>query len=118
MALSRDEILGANDLPTRVVVVPQWGGEVLIRTMDGAQREELEKRISAFKDTKSVSASSAVRAVAVVMCCCGEGGEPLFTAADTAALAKKSGAALDLVFDSILEHNGMTKRAAEELEKN
>lgn len=118
MALSKQEILGCSDLPTRTVQVEQWGGEVLIRTLNGVEREELEKRIQRFRSSSSVTAKSAVRAVAVVMAAVDEDGNALFSDSDTEALAKKSGAALDLLFDEILDLNGMTKRAAEELEKN
>jgi hypothetical protein len=118
MALSKADILGASDLPTASVNVPQWGGDVQIRTLNGVEREELEKRIQRFKQTSGVSAKSAVRAVAVVMSAVDDNGQPLFSDVDTEALALKSGAALDLIFDEILEHNGMTKRAAEDLAKN
>ena len=37
MALTREQILEADDLPTESLDVPEWGGEVLIRALNGAQ---------------------------------------------------------------------------------
>jgi len=35
--LSRDAILGSDDLKKEVVSVPEWGGEVVIATMTGVR---------------------------------------------------------------------------------
>ncbi len=38
-ALTGEEILGADDLPTEVVPVPEWDGTVIVRTLTGAERD-------------------------------------------------------------------------------
>ena len=118
MVLTKSQVLEAQDLPTVSVPVPQWGGDVLLRTLTGAEREELEKRIERFKRGSGVSGKDSVRAVAIVMCAVDDNGQPLFEEKDAEALAKKSGAALDRLFDEILDLNGMSKRAADDLAKN
>ena len=40
MALSRDEILGAEDRPVDEVPVPEWGGDVRVMMLDGADSIE------------------------------------------------------------------------------
>lgn len=117
MTLSKDQILSADDLPTRTVNVPQWGGDVLLKTLNGSEREELERLINEFK-AKKIPGGNAVRAVAAALSCVDEAGQLLFSKAEIPALAKKSGAALDLLLDEILDLNAMTKAAAKELEGN
>ena len=119
MPLSKDQILSANDLPTRTVPVPQWGGDVILKTLNGSEREELERLINEFKSKGKIPGGKAVRAVAAAMSCVDENtGVRLFTNAEIPSLAKKSGAALDLLLDEILDLNGMTPEAAKELEGN
>ena len=40
--LSKEAILAADDLPREKVNVPEWGGEVLVRTMSGTDRDAFE----------------------------------------------------------------------------
>ena len=40
--LTRDEILGAQDIQTERVPVPEWGGEVIVRSMSGSERDAWE----------------------------------------------------------------------------
>ena len=37
--LSKDAILAADDLPRETVHVPEWGGDVYVRTMSGTDRD-------------------------------------------------------------------------------
>lgn len=118
MALSKDQIFSIDDLPMRTVHVPQWGGDVTLKTLDGTEREELERLINEFKTRGKLPGGQAVRAVAAALSCVDENGEKLFEKNDIPTLAKKSGAALDSLLDEILDLNGMTKAAARELEGN
>ena len=117
MALSKDQILCCQDIETRTVHVEPWGGDIILRTMNGIEREKLETQIEKFKKS-GVNAKGAVRAVALVMTAVNEAGEHLFMFDDVEELAKKSGAALDCAFEHVLSMNGMSKKDAEELEKN
>jgi len=114
--MNRDEILSADDLATDTFSAGKWG-EVTIRELDGEQREELENAIQGFK-TRGGSKKS-VRALAAVYSLINKAsGEPLFKPEDVAALAKKSGVALDTVFDRVLRLNAMTKAEAEAIAGN
>ena len=42
MLLTRDKILSADDIRSERVKVPEWGGEVIVREMTGAERDEWE----------------------------------------------------------------------------
>ena len=45
--LSKDAILAADDLPRETVHVPEWGGDVYVRTMSGTDRDAFETSLIA-----------------------------------------------------------------------
>ena len=110
MSLTRDLILAATDRQPAPLDVPEWGGQVFLRPMSGAQRERLE---TIFRDKKE-SARATVAAYSV----CNEAGTPLFTDADIPALNDRSGRALDRIFAAALKLNGLGKDDLENAEKN
>lgn len=113
--LSKDAILGADDLITEDCEVPEWGGTVRVRMMTGAERDAFEESLSRTKG-KSVRANLAnLRARLVARTVVGEDGKRLFTDAEAGVLGQKSAAALDRVFDAARKLNGMTEKDVEEL---
>jgi hypothetical protein len=110
--LTKDDILAANDIPSSEILVPEWGGKVYIKTMNGAEREQFER---AFEESKQ---RLTVRATLAVFTVCDDKGEPLFTIADVDRLTKKSSRALDRIFDVARKLNGLGDREVAELEKN
>src|SRR5688572_15617303 len=103
--LDRASILAAKDLATDTFPVPQWGGDVTIRMLNGEQREELENRIQSFSKS---GGKKAVRALAAVFSLVDANNEPIFTVSDVSQLAGKSGVALDIVWDHVLKLNAMS----------
>ena len=95
--LTREEILTADDIKTEEVAVPEWGGEVLVRSLTGTQRDNYEMEIVAARD-KGKLTKAALRAGFVARCVVDEQGVRLFKDADIQALGMKSAAALDRVF--------------------
>lgn len=108
--LSRDAILAAADRPLKTVPVPEWGGDVLIQTMDGRTRAQYEDATDGPYEL--------LRATLIAMCVVDADGRPLFTAADVQALNDKSGAVLDRIFRAITRHNRLRKIDREADEKN
>ncbi len=104
--LTRDQILQCDDLPRERVSVPEWGGEVLVRTMTGADRDAFEASLVG-RDGPKESRLDNVRARLVALALCGEDGERLFDDADVAALGAKSARALDRVFAVAQRLNGI-----------
>lgn len=87
--------------------------------LDGEQREDLENRIRAAQTAGAQPGrKSQIRAMTAAYSLVDDAGKPLFTLADVPVLAKKSGAALDVIFDRVLKFNGMTKEEAGEIAKN
>ena len=115
--LNREAILAANDLPTKDVSVPQWGGTVRVRSLTGAERDQFEMDMIAARRDGQVAPSN-VRARYAAMCIVGEDGQNLFTATDIEALGRKSAAALDRVYQEILSFNALTDDDVDELVGN
>lgn len=112
--LSKDNILSASDLPNEEVPVPEWGGSVFVRTMSGIERDAFEQSIVDSKKRGLVN----VRARLAVQVVCDSAGSRIFTDADADALGRKSGKALDRIFDVAQRLSGIGAKDVESLEKN
>jgi hypothetical protein len=112
--LTKDAILAANDLRIESVDVPEWGGAVGVRVMDGESRDKLDAFLARAidKDGRVVNPQG-LRTMVAVLCCCDAVGAPLFTDKDVAALARKSSAALDRVWKAASALNGLGGEAVE-----
>lgn len=106
--LTRDSILSVRDVQTVNVPVPEWGGDVCVRTFDGAARDVIEQHI--MRDGERAN-TSGLRALVVALACCDDAGVPIFTREDVAALEKKSAAALDRVFAAASKLNRLNDNA-------
>jgi hypothetical protein len=100
--LSKDAILAADDLPRETVNVPEWGGEVLVRTMSGTDRDAFEASLIE-KDGRMEN----VRARLVALTLCDAQGDRLFDDSQIVALGRKSARALDRVFSVAQRLNGI-----------
>jgi len=112
--LTREQILGAVDLPRKLVQVPEWGGEVYVRTMTGAERDAWEVGVAESNKTGVKTIRARLAAMVIV----DEGGERLFSEKDIPDLQLKSCAALDRVFEAADRLNHITGRDIAELAKN
>lgn len=116
--LSRDAILSASDIKTEDVHVPEWGGTVRVKGLTAAQRDVFESQALDMRG-KSVSVNMAgIRALLASMAIVDEGGNPLFSKKDVAALGDKSGAALDRVFEAVTRLSGIGDNDVAELAGN
>jgi hypothetical protein len=117
-ALTRDDILNADDLRIEVVQVPEWGGIVYIRTLTGQQREKYVESIRKVtgqgkkQSVEIILQQSGAKLAAQTIC--EQGGKPLFTEADIPKLAAKSSKALQRVIDAAAKLNGIDEDAEED----
>lgn len=124
----REKILRADDTVYEVVKVPEWGCEVVIRSINGAERDRYEeslmkesrKKVRGRVQTERKFAPDKLRAKLIVLAACKAVGDPtpLFRPEDVDALAGKSGAALDKLFDVAQRLGGLTEQDVEELTGN
>lgn len=115
--LSKDDILNATDIQFQVVPVPEWGGDVRVRSMTGADRDAYEQSLMASRGPDEKANLRNVRARLVAFCAVDDAGERLFSDADVDALGTKSARALDRVFDVASKLNGMGAGEIAELGK-
>jgi hypothetical protein len=116
--LTRDQILAANDLKSRDVDVPEWGGTVRVRELTGDERDSVELSMVTMRGSEPVlnpDAYRSFRARLSAMSIVGEDGQRVFTDADMLELGKKSSAALQRVFNVAMELSAFTKKDVEEL---
>lgn len=91
--LTREQILQSNDMRTETVKVPEWGGEVRIGTMSGAQRDAWEQSLVGGKPGQ-VNLENA-RARLLVFCIVDDKGQPIFKLEDITQLGRKSAIAME-----------------------
>ena len=113
--LTRDSILQADDLPKESVEVPEWGGQVWVRTLSGTERDAFEQSMVMKKNKPNMDN---VRARFAVLTICDEAGERLFQAADADELGKKSAAALDRIFAVAQRLNGFSDQDQKDIAGN
>jgi hypothetical protein len=112
--LTREQILAADDRKSEMVDVPEWGGQVRVRTFSGADRDRVEAFIASHKDGSPVG----FRALLVSLAVCDEAGARLFAPADVDALGEKSGVAIDRVFTAAAKLNGILADSGEKAKES
>jgi hypothetical protein len=110
--LTRDAILGAQDLKRQTVTVKEWGGEVIVTEMTAARRLEFERQLP------EEASDGQVWPLLVLFCAVDEAGEPLFTAEDMQALSKKNGKVVTRVGRVALKLNRMGAAQEQDLAEN
>jgi len=112
--LNKAAILGQTALKTEDVVVLEWGGEVRVRELTGAERDALEMSVAGGeqKDLRNM------RARMVAMACVDADGKRLFSDADAKGLGELSAAALDRVFWVAMRLSGMSAADVQAAEEN
>ena len=113
--LSKKQILEAVDLKTIKVAVPEWNGEVFVRTLSGEERDHFEQSI--LGEDRKMNLDN-VRAKLCVLTIVDDKGNRIFAETDIIALGKKSGQALDRIYEVSQTLNGIGKNDIEELVKN
>lgn len=109
MALSKAKILAARDVKlSDPVAVPEWGGDVYIKTLSGTERD-------AFEEAYSEQKMKAFRVRFLVLTLADESGERLFSDADIPALSDKSSIVINRLFEKAWSHNAFTNEAVESL---
>lgn len=113
--LNRDDILGADDLKSEIVAVPEWRGSIRVRVMTGAERDAFRTAtMTAGADTPVGYFSAALLAATII----DKNGERLFSFDDIMKLQEKSATALDGPAKIAMRINGMSASAIDDAEKN
>jgi len=110
--LTREQIIEVQDIKYSSVEVPEWGGEVRLRSLSGADRATL---IATYSDEEHLGKFDIfLIALAAVD---GEGNR-IFSVKDVDALSRKSSSALIRVAEAAKQLSGLSPVAEETAEKN
>jgi hypothetical protein len=122
--LTREQILSSQDRKIQKVTVPEWGGDVYVRSLSGAERDQFEEgNLIREKDRKRGFVSLDIRIQdaktrLVALSVCDEAGTRLFSDADVEALSKKNSAAIARLSGVASALSGITDENLEDLLKN
>ena len=122
MILTKEIILKADDLKKELVNVPEWGGDVYVRGMTGADRDKFEASIVQTRGKDQTLNMVNIRAKLASMTICDEKGNRIFTETDVKDLSNKSAHALQRIFVVAQKLSGIgdddVKELAEGLQEN
>lgn len=114
---TKDSILGIEDKNVKKVYVAPWKDYVYIRVISSRERDAFESAVLALGSNR-LGAMNNFRAR--LACCglCDEDGKPFLTERDAEELGKKSGLAMDIIADAIIELNAIGPGGTEAMAKN
>lgn len=119
MTLTRDDILKrANDLPHERVFVKELGGEVIVRGMTGAQRDQFEASMLELRGRKQILKLNNVRARLIQQTAVDEDDKLLFREADIHMIGQLPATAIEPLFDVARRLSALTEADLDELGKN
>lgn len=121
--LSREKILGAQDLKYDEVDVPEWGGKVRIRSLTATERAKFEEHT--YRVTQRVGAEGVnveffahlVRLRLCVLTIVDENGNRMFADDEEDVLGQKSATGADRVFQASSKLSGLSAQAGIEAGK-
>lgn len=106
--LSKAAILSAGDFKLEKVAVPEWGGDVYIKTISGLERDTFEE---GYQEQRMKN----FRSRFLVLTLCDSDGSRLFTDAEVDEIGKKSSLVLNRLFDKAWALNAFTNEAIDDL---
>lgn len=112
--LTKQQILSAADLPHEDVAVPEWGGTVRVKAMNGLERDEWRKSLNVEGSTPLGRFSATLLAVTIV----DENGQRIFEESDLEAIERKNAKVLDGPTAVAMRLNGLGGASVEDAEKN
>lgn len=106
--LSKDAIKQVSDYKVEKVSVPEWGGDVCIKTLSGTERD-------AFEEGYSEQKMKNFRARFLVLTLCDESGQRLYGDDEAGELGSKSAVVLNRLFDAAWALNAFRSEDVEAL---
>lgn len=111
MALSREALLGAIEVPTQTVDIPELGSCVIVRGMTAHERTLFEKKFVTEHRGRTKRNFDAFREQLCVFCCV----EPKLTEADLERLSVVRADVINRIATAAMELSGLKERDIDEL---
>jgi len=116
--LNIKQILSADDLESQTMTIPEWGGEVIIRTMTEADRSKIEASVIQQNGSNQSVNMERYKVKIVVASLVDEEGKRLFTQKSIDALRQKSARPINRIVNAAQKLNGISDDDVEELMGN
>jgi len=116
--LNKDAIQQANDVEMKKVAVPEWGGDLYVRSMTGGDRTKFEMAVTSDNAKTAEKAKQQAKVRIIIMTACDEEGNLLFSESDVHWLSKKAAKPIERVFEAARILNGIGTEDIEELAGN
>lgn len=116
--LTKEQILGADDLEREEVEVSQWGGSVLVQGLTAKQRGILMDRLIDQRGNGRKLRLADIQVLTCALSIVDADGARMFSDMELSKLASKSSAALQAVFEVAQRLSGLSDEQVEELAKN
>jgi len=116
--LTKEQILSAEDIVFEDVAVPEWGGAVRVKTLTGLERDGLEQSMLDGKGKSQHVNMANFRAKLCSRTIVDDSGKRVFSDLDIVDLGRKSGQALQRVFNVASRLSGFSDSDIEDLTKN
>ena len=117
-ALTKEDIVAVSDITIEEVKVPEWGGIICLKEMNGLGRDTFEKTVSARTGKSEAFDITGLRTLLLSLVICDAEGNLLFTEADVEALNKKSAKVTSRLFVQAQKMNNIGDEALEQAAKN
>ena len=98
--LTKEEIIVAKDIKTKILEVPEWGGQVTIQAMTFKDFTDIEIASRGVNGTRDIKKSSVAIFVAGVL-------EPKFEAKDIEIISGKNSAVITMIVGEINKLSGL-----------
>lgn len=116
--LTRRQILDVDDIRREVLHIPEWGGEITVRSLTAEERDDFDTSCLVKNGNKRDFNTRNLRAKLCVRCIVDDDDQPLFSIEDIQRLGGKSASALTKVFEVAQRLSRIGDQHIEELAKN
>ena len=116
--LTREAIVSAADGKREQVSVPEWGGDVYLRALDGETRDAMDEAYMSRRDKDGKVSNAVFRSIVLEYCLVDSAGARLFGDEQIAALNRKSASVLRRLYERAEKLNELGAEAVDAAEKN
>jgi hypothetical protein len=119
MSLTREQILSNKSFRSKTIEIPEWGGEVRLKAMSGADREAMESVVSEDVGGKlQIKKGVSYMAEMLLRTWCDDDGNLLFKPDEINLIQEKDSVILARIFKVAAEVNGLSGDEEKVIEKN
>jgi len=117
--LTKEDVASVSDIKVEEIDVPEWGGVVRMKEMNGIGRDAFEKEVTARTDKDSSMDITGLRPLLLSLVLCDSQGVLLYEGAEGVEILNgKSAKVVGRLFEKAQTMNNIGETALEQAEKN